>query len=50
MSDYLAAYCPPICVLALLVFLFTLLVPKGRREPTTDAPAPRTPEGRKRRF
>ncbi len=31
MSDYLAAYCPPICVLALFLFLLTLLNPhKGR--------------------
>jgi len=36
----LAAYCPPVGVLVLLVFLFTLLVPKGERERTTDAPPP----------
>ncbi len=30
MSDYLAAYCPPIGVLILLLFLFTLLNPWKR--------------------
>lgn len=41
----LAADCPPVGVLVLLVFLFTLLTPTGPRDRTTDAPPPRIRKG-----